>query len=151
MRDFQRRASESRRMSDELVRQKIALCEESLAALEKIFPGTYDGLFSDPLVLPAIERYFQLVIDSAVDCNNLLLEKKNIERAETYFGTFTALRDHGLLSASLADGLAPSVGLRNALVHRYEGIDRKRMYESIKKFLPLYRAYLKEMLKDTSS
>lgn len=134
-------------MSDELIQQKLSLCEETLAALEKIFPPSYEGLFTDPLTLPAIERYFQLLIDSAVDCNDLLLEKAGVERAETYFGTFTALRDHKLLDASIADKLAPSVGLRNALVHRYEGIDRKRMYESIKKYLPLYRAYLVEILK----
>ena len=137
-------------MSDELIQQKIALCEESLTALERIFPATYEGLFSDPLVQPAIERYLQLVVDSAVDCNNLVLEKRGIEKAETYFGTFTALREHALLDASLADQLAPSVGLRNALVHRYEGIDRKRMYESIKRFLPLYRSYLAGMLKHVS-
>lgn len=134
-------------MSDELIKQKIALCEESLSALEKIFPDAYEGLFANPLVLPSIERYFQLVVDSAVDCNNLILEKREIEKAETYFGTFTALRDHSLLSPSLADQLAPSVGLRNALVHRYEDIERKRMYESIRKFLPLYRTYLIEILR----
>lgn len=134
-------------MSDELIKQKIALCEESLAALEKIFPATYDDLFIDPLTLPAVERYFQLVVDSAVDCNNLLLESRGIEKPDTYFGTFTALRDHQLLPAALADSLAPSIGLRNALVHRYEGIQRKRMHESITKFLPLYRTYLGEILK----
>lgn len=133
-------------MSDELIKQKMALCEESLAALERIFPESYEGLFNDPLTMPAIERYLQLVVDSAVDCNNLVLEKKGIEKADTYFGTFTMLRDRKLLSASLVDQIAPSVGLRNALVHRYEGIDRKRMYESIKKFLPLYRTYLVEIL-----
>jgi len=129
-------------MPDDLIKQKIALCEESLSALEKIFPGTYDELFADPLLLPSVERYFQLVVDSAVDCNNLILERSGKEKAETYFGTFTALRDHALLTPGLADSLAPSVGLRNALVHRYENIERKRMYESIKKFLPLYRMYL---------
>lgn len=133
-------------MSDELIKQKIALCEESLGALEKIFPASYDGLFNDPLTLPAIERHFQLVVDSAVDCNDLLIEKRGIERPDTYFGTFTALRDNRLLSPAVADSLAPSVGLRNALVHRYEGIERRRMYESIKKFMPLYRAYLKEIV-----
>lgn len=133
-------------MPDELIRQKIALCEESLTALEKIFPASYEGLFDDPLSLPAIERYFQLVVDASVDCNNLILEKNEIEKAETYFGTFTALRDHNLLS-EVADQLAPSVGLRDALVHRYEGIDRKRMYESMRRFIPLYKAYLTEVIK----
>ena len=104
-------------MSKELIKQKIALCEESLAALEGIFPSTYDGLFTDPLTLPAIERYFQLIVDSAVDCNNLILEKYGKDAAETYFGTFTALRDNAFLTPGLADALAPSVGMRNALVH----------------------------------
>ena len=129
-------------MPDELIKQKIALCEESLTALERIFPHDFDTLFSDPLTLPALERYFQLVVDSAVDCNNLLLETKNVQKPETYFGTFTALGESGIITSALAARLAPSVGLRNALVHRYEGIDRKRMHVSIGKFIELYREYL---------
>lgn len=132
-------------MSDELIKQKIAMCEEALSALEQAFPSDYEGLFGNPLTLPAIERHFQLIVDSAVACNDLLLETKGLEKADTYYGTFTALRDAGVLPTSIADPLAPSVGLRNALVHRYEGVERKRMYESIKKFIPMYREYLKTM------
>ena len=135
-------ASALSRMS-ELIKQKIALCQESLDGLEKIFPETYEGLFSDDKTLPAIERYFQLVVDAAVDCNNLILEAANAPREETYFGTFTALRDRSLMPSTILNALAPSVGLRNALVHRYETIDRERMYESMKKFIRLYREYLK--------
>ncbi|KKW22957.1 MAG: hypothetical protein UY70_C0008G0006 [Candidatus Kaiserbacteria bacterium GW2011_GWB1_52_6] len=134
-------------MSDELIQQKIALCEESLAALEKIFPQDFEALFPDPLTLPAIERYFQLVVDSAVDCNNLILETKEREKPETYFGTFTALGESGVISSDLAAQIAPSVGLRNALIHRYEGIDRKRMHSSIGKFIQLYRQYLRAISK----
>jgi uncharacterized protein YutE (UPF0331/DUF86 family) len=124
MRDTGRRAIAFCYMS-ELLKQRIALCEESLTELESIFPEEYDGLFTNRLMLPSVERYFQLVVDSAVDCNDVILELKNARKPETYFGTFTALRDEGLLTASIAETLAPSVGLRNALVHRYEKIGRR--------------------------
>lgn len=130
-------------MSNEIIKQKIALCEESLAALEKIFPSEYDDLFGDPLLLPAIERHFQLVVDSAIDCNSLILEARGGDKPETYFGTFTALGEGGVIPNELARRLAPSVGLRNALVHRYEGIDRRRMYDSIGAFIRLYHEYLR--------
>lgn len=129
-------------MDDEILKQKIALCEEALSALEKTVPESYDDLFDDPLLLPAIERYFQLLVDAAVDCNNAVLEMRGVDRAETYYGTFSAMRDNGLLPPDVSDALAPSVGLRNALVHRYENIDRRRMHASVKKFLPLYREHL---------
>lgn len=131
---------------NELFEQKIRLCNDALTELERIFPTVYNGLFTDPLLLPAIERHFQILVDAAVDCNNILLEAMHKDKADSYFGTFTAVRDAGIISPELADSLAHSVGLRNALVHRYETIDRVRMYESMKKFIARYRVYLKEIV-----
>jgi len=131
----------------ELISQKIAPMQESLTELERIIPATYDELFADARTIPAMERHFQLIADSAVDCNNIILERAGLDKAETYFGTFTALRDHQLLPAHLADSLAPSVGLRNAIVHRYETVDRMRMYQSMQRFIPLFKEYLSVIVK----
>jgi uncharacterized protein YutE (UPF0331/DUF86 family) len=39
-----------------------------------------------------------------------------------YYQGFFRLADHGILSRELAEALAPSMGLRNRLVHEYENI-----------------------------
>ena len=129
-------------MHNELLKKKIVLCQESLASLAKIFPENVQALLSDTTTLAAVERFFQIVVDSAVDINNELLLAKGKDRVDTYYSSFVALGDAGLVPRELAAALAASVGLRNTLVHRYETIDRDRMFFSMKKFIGLYQEYL---------
>ena len=132
---------------NELLEQKLKLAVSALDSLARVFPGDYEKFTEESLVVPSVERYFQLLVDAVVDCNQVILEMRKKEPEETYFGTFTALADEGVVTEELAQKIAPSVGLRNALVHRYENIERRRVYESIKVFIPLYRDYIEAISK----
>jgi uncharacterized protein YutE (UPF0331/DUF86 family) len=49
--------------------------------------------------------------------------------------------DLGILDPAFANRIAPSVGLRNRIVHRYDDIQLRVMIESIKKLVPMYGEY----------
>jgi uncharacterized protein YutE (UPF0331/DUF86 family) len=132
-------------MTRDILTQKVTLLTESLRDLASVLPTSFAEFTELPLVVPAAERYFQLVVDAAVELNTKILAEKNIV-TETYFATFLKMAECKLLDETLAQRLAPSVGLRNAIVHRYETVQRKALFESIHKFLPLYRKYAEHML-----
>jgi uncharacterized protein YutE (UPF0331/DUF86 family) len=127
-------------MTQDVLTQKITLLTESLRDLSAVLPASFALFTESPLVVPAAERYFQLVVDAAVELNTKILDERGI-KTETYFATFEKMKDCGLIDADLAQRIAPSVGLRNAIVHRYETVQRQRMFDSMHAFLPLYQRY----------
>lgn len=129
-------------MQNELAAKKMVMLQDSLQKLEELLPETFDAYKDSVNTQLILERLFQLVVDSAVDINNALLEQRGKSKADTYFGTFTAMDDAKLLPVGFAARIASSVGLRNALIHRYETLDHARAYEGMKKFAKLYREYL---------
>ena len=60
----------------------------------------------------------------------------------TYYDTFAEMHNLGILPKELSLRLASKTGLRNRLVHRYEEIEHKVVYHSIKPLLESYRKYL---------
>lgn len=62
---------------------------------------------------------------------------------DDYFSTFVVLGENGILPMDFALKIAPSVGLRNLVVHKYGKVDIKKMIEDIKNELGDYAAYAK--------
>jgi len=130
-------------MSNEIIKNKIKLLADNLQKLQKNLPVSFEDFQKNDVVASASERYFQIVVDAIVDCNQILIEQNNLEVSETYFNTFGILARTEIFPAELLEKLAYCVGTRNALVHRYENIQIKREYDDIKNFIPLFLEYLK--------
>ncbi len=130
-------------MSDEIIKSKIKLITDNVQKLQTNFPLTFDDFQKNDLAASACERYFQIIVDAIIDCNQILIEQNNLEVSETYFNTFGILAKTNIFPAKLLEDLSYSVGTRNALVHRYENIQVKREYDDIKKYIPLFLEYLK--------
>ena len=62
---------------------------------------------------------------------------------DDYQSTFITLGEHKILSMDFAVKIAPSVGLRNLVVHKYGRVDIKRMVEDIRNEIGDYIDYLK--------
>ena len=60
---------------------------------------------------------------------------------DDYYSGFVAMGDLGILSAELAQRLAPSAGLRNRLVHEYETLDDDRSWRQSPRFPSNIRAH----------
>lgn len=130
-------------MNENILKSKINLIDENLAKLQANLPEKFEDFQKNDLVMPASERYFQIIVDAIVDCNQLLIEENNLPISETYFNTFNILTKISLFPNELLENLAYCIGTRNALVHKYDHIQLKREFEDIKKYIPLFKEYLK--------
>ncbi len=92
-----------------------------------------------------IERLFQLIVDAAIDINTHIITRGNLEPADDYEGTFRTLGKNKVISFSLGDEIAGSVGLRNRMVHGYEKVQVKKMLDDISSGIGQYVEYMKQI------
>ena len=127
----------------EIIVNKLIKMEEYIAELEEFKPDTYQEYKKDQLKRYAVERLIQLIIDLALDVNNILIKKADKYPAKDYFSSFLELVDLEILPEEFAKDIAPSTGIRNRLVHEYERINDKVVYQNLDKLIKYYLNYIK--------
>lgn len=139
-------------MPNELILKKLEQIEELLDELTEFLTSSFEDFKQSTKNIRAAERNFQLIVDLASDINTQILLEKGKKTPDTYRQSFTALGAAGILPAELAEELSTSASLRNILVHEYDfEEDYKKFYDSAKRFIPIYRNYLKEVHKYVTS
>ena len=71
----------------------------------------------------AVERNFQLAIESAIDIGEIIISEKGFERPEDYRSVFLILGRQGIIPKDFAEDFSIAAGFRNILVHIYEEVD----------------------------
>ena len=71
----------------------------------------------------AIERNFQLAIESAIDIGEMIISKEGFERPSDYRSVILVLGNHEILPKEFAEEFSFAAGFRNILVHMYEEVD----------------------------
>lgn len=107
----------------ELVRRKLAAISRNLADLAAVESLSLAEYRSDRFRQKGTERLLQELIEAAVDANLHLTRAFNRPAPADYYQSFIELGKAGVVSAGLAERLAPAAGLRNRLVHEYDAID----------------------------
>src|SRR6056297_2858897 len=128
---------------NEIIVNKLIKMEEYISDLEKFKPETYNKYKNNQINRYAIERLIQLIIDLALDINNILIKKSDHYPAQDYFSSFIELVELEILPEEFAKDIAPSTGIRNRLVHEYEKIDDKVVYQNLDKLIKYYLKYIK--------
>jgi uncharacterized protein YutE (UPF0331/DUF86 family) len=103
---------------------------------------TLDEYIEDIIKRRAIEREIQLIVESATDINNMILRKLKLGPARDYFNSFIDLAEADVFEMDFALEIAPSTGLRNILIHEYQEIDDKIVYNSIANVQNYYLDYI---------
>lgn len=104
--------------------EKFKNVKEYLSEMEEVLNSDDAAIVRDFRLLRTLERNFQLIVDELVDVNVHFIRELELETADDFQSTFRILAEAGVLPVDLAERLAPVVGLRNMLVHRYEKIDK---------------------------
>ncbi len=125
---------------------KIIKMEQYLAELREAKPNNYTDYISNKMIRYGIERLLQLIVDLALDINNIIIKDMDRAPAADYFNSFIELIEIGVLDEEFAYQIAPSTGLRNRLVHEYEKIDNNIVYKSIDKTYNYYIKYMKRIV-----
>lgn len=135
-------------LNKELIQRKLALNQQELERLKHFEHLTFDEIAKDPGQYAACERYLERLIGRALDINrHIIAEKGDVtSRVMRYRDTFLTLADLGVYPKAFAVKIAPSAGLRNALVHDYNNIDSAMLKKSIGEAVREYNEYANYIL-----
>ena len=124
---------------------KLDLIKKYAGDLEKVLQIPIDEIKKNFVAVYAIERIFQLIVDEVIDINNHIILRNKLEVPDDFQSTFLILAQNNVIGEAFAKRIAPVVGLRNILVHRYEKIDKDLFLSSVAKERDDFREYIKEM------
>jgi uncharacterized protein YutE (UPF0331/DUF86 family) len=131
-----------------LIEKKLQQIFEYLGELKPIAKDIQaNEVLKDYYKYHTAERLLQLVVDTIIDINVHLIKENTLAVPDDFQSTFITLADNGILPRDFAEQIAPVVGLRNRVVHRYETLSRRTFIELLQKNYPDFEHYL-EIIKD---
>jgi uncharacterized protein YutE (UPF0331/DUF86 family) len=122
---------------NEKIARKIEAMKKYVDFLKSYKRVTKKELEENYELRSAVERNFQLAIESVLDIGEVIISAYNFEKPEDYKSVILILGKHGVIPEDFADDFSKIAGLRNILVHMYEKIDVSKLYK-----------YLQNNLKD---
>lgn len=126
----------------EFVEKKLALLKGYQNEIEEYFQYTDKEILSDTKKLHIGERLLQLVVDTIIDINEHFIKELHLPTTDDFQGTFLILTENAILPKDFSERIAPVVGLRNRIVHRYESVDKKIFIESFRKNFQDFEEYM---------
>ena len=130
-------------LDEAIVRRKLAVIVENLKALEPIEKLASEEYLQDLYRRKATERMLQELIEAAIDINTHLIVQTGNASPADYYESFLKIGELGIAPADLSEMLAPSTGLRNRLVHEYDGLNHGMILAAVAKAEELYPLYVK--------
>lgn len=137
-------------MSKEILNKivvKFERLDEYLVYLKDIQKVNKRDFLRDFHFFGLAERYLQLSIEVLVDVGKLLVIEKGLRKPEDNQDIFAVLYEARIISEKLVTKLAGIVSFRNVLVHEYDKIDRKIVYQKLKENLDNLKDFKKAVLR----
>ena len=97
------------------------------------------------------ERYLERMIGRMIDINYHLITEAGHPPPRDYYESFTQLAKLRILSPAFASQIAACAGLRNRLVHEYDAIDPRRVYEGLQAAVRDIPEYLRRVHEHVAS
>lgn len=133
----------------ELVIRKVHLIQEDLERLQAYEGLAPKDLENDYQKEALIERYLERIITRAIDLNQHLAisaEKPTQRIPKDYKESFLVLSELEVYPYEFGEKISGSAGFRNALVHEYDDLDKKKFYQSMKAAIEQYPQYCQYVL-----
>lgn len=134
-----------------VIRRKLISLVGYTKELKPLLDYSYEQYESNYFIKRTGERLIQLIIENMVDVNSIIISQKNFPPPKDYYSSFERLGTIDILPSDFAVSLAPCTGMRNRLVHEYDQIDDRIVFNSIGKLLEMvnqYIGYVHDYLKD---
>lgn len=129
----------------DVIERRLRALRRTLTDLGQLGDVDAAALEADSIRRAAGERLVQVAVDLAVEINAHLVASITGEAPETARRSFELAGNAGIVPSDLAEQLAPVVGLRNILVHRYVDIDLEVVAASVPRLLDLLPRYVREV------
>ena len=115
----------------ELVTRKLLLISHDLDTLAPFATKPLAPFLESRVDQAAVERLLERMIGRMIDVNYHLLTEGGQPPPSDYHASFTRLAELTILAPDFARRIASSAGLRNRLVHEYEEVDPRMLFESL--------------------
>jgi len=125
------------------VKQKLNRVLDYLAEIEDIFKFSDQEIKKDFTKLHTAERLLQLIVDEMTDINQHFIKELDLKTPEDFQSTFYILGENKILPLEFAQKIAPVVGMRNRIVHRYEELNKDLFIKKFRKNISDFKMYLK--------
>jgi uncharacterized protein YutE (UPF0331/DUF86 family) len=129
------------------VEAKLSYIQTYYQELEGVLGYSDQEIKLDILRLRALERIIQLIVDEITDINNHIIRYAQLRVPEDFQSAFFILAENKILPEEFARRIAPVVGLRNRLIHRYEKVDVEILLNTIRRNKEDFKEYVKHILK----
>ncbi len=113
------------------IRRRLRLLDPLLPALEEAHSLGEDVYLEDTKERMAAERALQIVLQICIDVGAHLVSELGLGAPSRYRDIFTSLADGDVIPRDLADRLGRAAGMRNALVHGYDDLDDRQVFEAL--------------------
>ncbi|MBS4025541.1 MAG: DUF86 domain-containing protein [Clostridia bacterium] len=127
----------------DIILEKLAALQGYYKELKELEHISFEEYARNSLYKRTVERLIQLIVEAGTDINNMLLKSLHKGPTADYYSSFIELAEAGVLPMEFALNIAPSTGLRNVIIHEYQKIDDRKVYDSIKNTLKYYLQYMK--------
>lgn len=121
-------------------REKLRHADEALADVEAWLP---DGA-ADRKTRRAVYKAFQEACEAATDLAAMVIVDAGHNAMDDYVD-FDEAAKAGLRITEHLDALKEATGVRNRLIHEYNGLDDRIALEAIPDLVPALRAFLEEV------
>jgi len=113
------------------IEDKIDEIDKLLDELIEIMPNDFNEYNSDFKTKAACERYFEKIIEAAIDLAFLVIKDRRLQLPEEDKRVFDILSREKLISEDLAIKLKEAKGMRNIIAHKYGKIDDELVFNAI--------------------
>ncbi|MBI4254128.1 MAG: DUF86 domain-containing protein [Candidatus Rokubacteria bacterium] len=135
----------------DLVTRKIALIVDDLRAVTPIAQKPMDDYLASATDEIVTERYLERMIGRTIDINYHLITEAGHPPPRDYYESYTQLAKLRILSPAFASQIVACAGLRNRLVHEYDAIDPRRVYEGLQAAVRDIPEYLRRVHEHVAS
>lgn len=127
------------------VERKLTRIRRLVDQLIALGPFDRARLDTDTVATLAAERILTLLVDLAFATNGHVTVAVLKQAPDSYRESFLLAAEAGLIDRALARDLAPSAGMRNALVHAYLDVDYDKVALALEVAPDLFAKYVRQV------
>ncbi len=136
-------------INENIIREKIGLIARDLERLKSFANSSLIQAEESHIKYAALKNMIMEIIGRAIDINYHFISEHIVPEKsapQNYKEVFLMLYKIGVLPEEFAKEIAKSVGLRNAIVHEYSGLEEEAVYEVMGEVIEQYAQYCKYVL-----
>jgi uncharacterized protein YutE (UPF0331/DUF86 family) len=133
-----------------LVTRKLLLVTADIESLVEIRDKGLAAYLGNSIDQAVVERRLERAVGRMIDINYHVITASGQPPPSDYHASFLKLGELGVLEPDFARTIARAAGLRNRLVHDYEDLDPRKVFDALGEALrdvPIYLARVNDHVK----